>query len=109
LADLFPRMTEAEFTALVEDIKANGLRQPIVLYQGKILDGRHRQDAAKLAGRELAEKDFTEFKAHWPRHPAEVCRQPECPPSALERKSASGADREPTERSKSAHHRGWLD
>lgn len=62
LSDLFPRMSEEEFKALVEDIRANGLRQPIVTYQSQILDGRHRYDAANEAKRELTDKDFTEFK-----------------------------------------------
>jgi ParB-like chromosome segregation protein Spo0J len=61
-ADLFPRMGDEEFKALVEDIRANGLRQPIVIYQGQILDGRHRYDAAKQLGRMLTDNDFTEFK-----------------------------------------------
>lgn len=42
IADLFPLMTEAELEVLAEDIKANGLKVRILLYQGKILDGRNR-------------------------------------------------------------------
>jgi len=42
LADLFPLMEGEEFEALVADIEKNGLQQDIVLYQGKILDGRNR-------------------------------------------------------------------
>jgi hypothetical protein len=61
LANTFPRMTKEEFKALVEDIRTNGLLQPIVLYQGAILDGRHRYEAAKEAKVELTERDFTEF------------------------------------------------
>jgi ParB-like chromosome segregation protein Spo0J len=62
LSNMFPRMSDEEFKALIEDIRTNGLRQPIVLYQGQILDGRHRYDAANAANRELTDKDFTEFK-----------------------------------------------
>jgi len=41
-ADLFPMLDGAEFDALVRDIKHNGLHEEIVLYEGKILDGRNR-------------------------------------------------------------------
>jgi ParB-like chromosome segregation protein Spo0J len=62
-ADLFPRMTDEEFKALVEDIRVNGLRQPITTYHGQILDGRQRYEAAKQAGHELTENDFVELKS----------------------------------------------
>jgi ParB family chromosome partitioning protein len=42
LAELFPRMSGDEYAALKEDIKTHGLLEPIWLYQGKVLDGRHR-------------------------------------------------------------------
>jgi hypothetical protein len=48
LADIFPPMTKAELAALAEDIKANGLQLPIVLFEGKILDGRSRYSDARL-------------------------------------------------------------
>ena len=59
LADLFPPMTTEEMASLVEDIKANGLAQPIVTHEGAILDGRHRYHACLQAG---VEPQFTEFQ-----------------------------------------------
>lgn len=50
LCALFPRMAGAEFEALKADIKANGLRQPIVTHQGMILDGGNRYAACVEAG-----------------------------------------------------------
>jgi hypothetical protein len=60
LADLFPRLTGDDLAALAEDIKTNGgLRHPIVLYGGKVLDGRNRLAACKLAKVEPRYEEFT--------------------------------------------------
>jgi hypothetical protein len=49
-AELFPLMGDEELQALVADIKANGLRQPLVLdAEGRLLDGRNRLAACKVA------------------------------------------------------------
>jgi hypothetical protein len=50
LCALFPRMGGEEFEALKADIKANGLRQPIVTYQGSVLDGGNRYQACMDLG-----------------------------------------------------------
>jgi len=50
-ASLFPMCSEAEIQELAADIKQNGLRQPIVIdADEKILDGRNRAAACKIAG-----------------------------------------------------------
>jgi N6-adenosine-specific RNA methylase IME4 len=50
LANLFPLIEGEDFARLVEDIRRNGLKQPIVLFENKILDGRNRYGAATEAG-----------------------------------------------------------
>ena len=42
-------MSGEAMTEFVSDIKENGLLHPIILYQGMILDGRHRQEACDIA------------------------------------------------------------
>lgn len=48
-ATYFPPMPDEQFAELVEDIKANGLIEPITTFEGKILDGVHRSKACKIA------------------------------------------------------------
>lgn len=49
-ANLFPLIEGPEFESLVADIAAHGVREPVWLYEGKILDGRNRYRAAQVAG-----------------------------------------------------------
>ena len=57
-AELFPMMTDGELKALADDIKANGLQQPVVLYGAQLLDGRNRWRACEMAGVEVKVKDW---------------------------------------------------
>ncbi|MHB1239854.1 MAG: DUF551 domain-containing protein [Gammaproteobacteria bacterium] len=45
LAELFPAMTAEQYQALRDDIAAHGIQEPIWLYEGRIIDGKHRQRA----------------------------------------------------------------
>ena len=57
-ADILPLLEGEAFDALVADIKANGLLEPITIHEGMILDGRNRWNACEAAG---VEPQFLEF------------------------------------------------
>lgn len=57
-ADAFPMLPDAELRALAEDVLTRGLREPIVVLEGKVLDGRNRQAACRLVGVEAAYEHF---------------------------------------------------
>lgn len=48
-ADVWPMLPKEELAAMAADIKANGLHDPIVLWQDQIIDGRNRLAACKIA------------------------------------------------------------
>jgi hypothetical protein len=57
--EIFPMMPSHEIDALAADIKKFGQRVPIVIYVGKILDGRNRYEACKRAKVEPRVVQFT--------------------------------------------------
>ena len=46
---LFPMMDGDALNELAEDIRAHGLEHPIIMHDGKVLDGRNRLEACKRA------------------------------------------------------------
>jgi hypothetical protein len=63
LAALLPLLTQPELHELADDIREHGLLAPVTLFEGKVLDGRNRYRACKLAG---VEPKFREFKGKDP-------------------------------------------
>ena len=63
IANIFPLLGEDDLLRLRQDIATNGLAQPIVLFEGKILDGRNRYTACKLAGVQPITREFTGTRA----------------------------------------------
>ena len=60
-ADLFPMLDKDSigFKALIEDIKVNRQYEPVLLYEGKILDGRNRYNACQHLGKDVLTRDYT--------------------------------------------------
>jgi ParB/Sulfiredoxin domain len=58
LADLFPLIEGKEFEELAADIRQHGLREPVILYQDQILDGRNRFRACHDAGVECRFENY---------------------------------------------------
>jgi|GEM_PF-5955985 len=56
---LLPAMLPEQFRTLVQDIRQNGLQVPIVLCDGKILDGWHRYQACRQLGIDPQFETFT--------------------------------------------------
>jgi hypothetical protein len=57
-ATLFPIITPGELAELATSIARRGLQEPIVRYEGKVLDGRRRLLACRMAGVDPRYRDF---------------------------------------------------
>jgi len=53
IVELLPMMSEEEYGMLKADIKENGIKEPLVVFNKEVVDGRHRY----LAAKELKIKD----------------------------------------------------
>lgn len=62
-SNIFPMIEGEKLEELKRDIKENGLLQPIVLYENKILDGRNRYKACKELG---VKPEFESYKGDKP-------------------------------------------
>lgn len=58
LAELFPLVEGQAFWDLVEDIRQHGVREPIVMLDGMVLDGRNRYLAARECSARIPTVDF---------------------------------------------------
>jgi len=58
-ADIFPWMEGGDRAALVEDVRRNGVIEPIVFLDGAVLDGRNRYTVARELGIEYPRCDYT--------------------------------------------------
>jgi hypothetical protein len=59
IANVFPMMEGVEFKRFKEDIRTRKQQEHIILYQGKILDGRNRYQACKELGLPVDTKPFS--------------------------------------------------
>lgn len=51
-------MSDEEVEGLLQDIRENGLREPVVMFEGMVLDGWHRVQMCGVAGIEIRTRDF---------------------------------------------------
>jgi transposase len=66
LAEAFELISGDEYTAFKEDIRKNGLREQITLFDGKILDGRNRHRACNDLGYKLKSENFKHYTGRFP-------------------------------------------
>jgi ParB-like chromosome segregation protein Spo0J len=56
----YDNFTPKEYDRLREDIRVNGLHVPIVIWRGKIVDGRHRFKICREVDKPIKVEDITE-------------------------------------------------
>jgi phage N-6-adenine-methyltransferase len=57
-ANLFPMLSGEALNALREDIRAHGVREPVIFLDGAILDGRNRYQCARDLGIDFPRRDY---------------------------------------------------
>jgi len=66
LAELFPAMSPSDYAELLDDVRAHGVREPIWIYEGKVLDGNHRLRAATEACKQFPLVETRQYTGHDP-------------------------------------------
>jgi hypothetical protein len=62
LANLMPMIEGKKVEELMESVRKGGLQYPIILFEGKILDGRNRYRALKTINHVFTSADFEVFE-----------------------------------------------
>ena len=60
LSAAFPAMSDEDFQALKDDIEVNGQREPVMIFEGMVLDGWHRYRACIDLGLDPQQFTFPE-------------------------------------------------
>lgn len=58
IAELLPELDEDQLGALADDIEVNGQLEPVVVWGGKVIDGRNRVRACEKVGVEIKTRDM---------------------------------------------------
>jgi ParB-like chromosome segregation protein Spo0J len=61
LSAAFPSMTDEEYQSLKDSIDVNGVLNPITIYEGMVLDGWHRYQAAMELGMDCPEAELEDW------------------------------------------------